>query len=412
MGFFSKQQIQSIERPDGKQLSCNSCGLYKDVRNPKMKPFGNFKKGIMCIGEYPREVEDMRGKAWQGKDGSLLRKTLLDFGIDLFDDCINLYALGCQPKDDEGKTRNADNHEISCCRRFVLAAIKEYKPSIIIVLGKSALQSVIGARWKKDWGEFTKWVGNLIPDQDLKAWICPVFSPYYVHTEEKEEVENVWRGQLENALRMQHVPFPIYKQPNITLLYKAEDLKVLSTIKNCSTIAFDYETTGLKPHAEGHKIVCASVATDEDNVYAFMMPKQRSLRQPLIQLLENDTIGKMAHNMKFEKTWTYYRLNNTIVENWQWDSMLAAHLLDNRAGVTGLKFQTYVKFGLIDYSSEIEPWLQADEKNSNSFNRLEEFVASKENAKKVLTYCALDSVLEYRLAMLQKKEMGLLQLPF
>ena len=50
-GFFTKQEIQSSQRPDGKSLTCYSCGLYKHATHPKMEPYGNFKKGIMNIGE-------------------------------------------------------------------------------------------------------------------------------------------------------------------------------------------------------------------------------------------------------------------------------------------------------------------------------------------------------------------------
>jgi hypothetical protein len=59
-GFFTKEQTQSITRPDGKHLSCNSCGLYKQCSSPKMQPYGNFEKQIMCIGDAPSEEEDLR----------------------------------------------------------------------------------------------------------------------------------------------------------------------------------------------------------------------------------------------------------------------------------------------------------------------------------------------------------------
>ena len=57
-GFFTRKETESKTRPNGKTLSCTSCGLYKRVISPKMQPFGNFKKGIMNIGEAPGEIED------------------------------------------------------------------------------------------------------------------------------------------------------------------------------------------------------------------------------------------------------------------------------------------------------------------------------------------------------------------
>ena len=68
-GFFTKQQTQSISRPDGKVHSCASCGLYQHVQSPRMVPFGNFKKRILNIGKAPDETDDEKGRPFQGRAG-------------------------------------------------------------------------------------------------------------------------------------------------------------------------------------------------------------------------------------------------------------------------------------------------------------------------------------------------------
>lgn len=409
-GFFTKQQTQSTTRPDGKKLTCYSCGLYRDVHSPKMPPFGNFARGIMNIGEAPGETEDLRGKPWQGEAGALLRKTYKELGVDLFEDCININAVNCRPMKAD-KNRTPTNYEVDCCRKIVLGAIELYKPKVIVLFGTLAIYSVIGARWKKDLRGIMKWHGWTIPDQNLQAWVCPVFHPSYILRSDKNRaIKTIWEQDLKRAFNLR--AFPKHKEPTITYL-KETELEVLKTIPNQTSVAFDYETTGLKPHRKEHKIVCASVAVNEGEVYVFMLPKKRGLKLPFINLLANPYIKKMAHNMKFEETWSYYKLYGQRVKNWGWCSLQAAHILDNRRGTAGLKFQTYVRFGIIDYSSEIEPHLQAtDQKNANSVNKVLEFIEVPANAKKLLLYCALDSIYMYRLAVLQKKEMKLLDLPF
>jgi hypothetical protein len=115
----------------------------------------------------------------------------------------------------------------------------------------------------------------------------------------------------------------------------------------------------------------------------------------------------MAHNIKYEDTWCKHRLR-TEVKNWEFDSMLAAHILDNREGITSLKFQTYVNFGTIDYASKVYPYLMGtDYKNANSHNRI--FEADQED---LLFYCGCDSIYEYRLAMRQIRQMNYSFLPF
>lgn len=417
-GFFSRKQIESRTRPAGKSLSCTSCGLYKDVISPKMKPFGNFKKGIMNIGEAPNEIDDRRGKQFQGKYGKLLEKTYRDLGIDLFEDCINIYSANCRPTNENDSNRTPTNFEVDNCRRIVLAAIEEYKPKVIVLMGDTAIHSLIGHRWKKDLGKISKWRGFTIPDQDFKAWVCPTYSPNFIlrqnesgyRKDDGDAIEMVvWRNDLKQAVKCLKKELPIYKEPTIDVITDLNELNYItlgkSKVRSTGNreIAFDYETTGLKPHAEGHRIVCASVADSEDHVYVFMMPQTRQERKPFVDLLLNPNIKKIAQNMKFEHNWTQVRLK-IEVQGWVWDTMQASHILDNRSGITGLKFQVFVQFGIVDYDSDISYYLgSAEEDNANAINRIMELVNKPGGKEKLMKYCALDSIFEYRLSKLQRQ---------
>jgi hypothetical protein len=195
----------------------------------------------------------------------------------------------------------------------------------------------------------------------------------------------------------------VYKEPVIEII---QDLSVLNSITS-GRVAFDFETDGLKPHAIGHRIICCAVADTVDHVWVFMIPQTRAERQPLVKLLANPNVGKCAHNMKFEQSWSVVRLNQPV-ENWLWDSMLAAHILDNRTGVTNLKFQAYVNFGIIDYASEIAPYLAGDDTNANSFNTVSKLIATIDGQHKLLTYCGYDAIYEKRLAEQQMELIGVL----
>lgn len=399
-GFFSKQETVSEKRPNGKTLSCHSCGLYRHAQSPKMKPYGNFDKGIMVIGEALTEADDENGMPFMGKAGRLLKSALAVNDVVLYDDCVSLNAINCRPKGKNNSDRKGTQHEIDCCRRIVLDAIKQYKPKVIIALGFDAMNSLIGNRWQGSMENMVKWRGWKIPDQDLGCWVCPTLSPDEVMKyEHNKGVKTVWEQDIKNAIEMVNVPFPVYKEPEIIIL--KDDLSVLSKIVPPSIVAIDYETTGLKPHSEGHRIVCASVAVSPDKVYVFKMPRKAAKRKPFVELLRNKGIRKMAHNMKFEHTWSKEILNTTV-QNWYWDSMIAAHILDNRSGITGLKFQTYVNFGIVDYNSNVSKSLIAD--GSNDYNSIESFIESSvKNEYEMLKYNGLDSIYEYRLAMLQQQ---------
>lgn len=398
-GFFSKKETESNFRPDGKTYSCASCGLYKDCQSPRMKPYGNGKKGIVNIGMLTIS-DDERGKPWQGKTGRFLRRIYEEQGIDLFEDCINIPAVFCY-------TDKPTNYNVACCRSKLMKYLAEIQPKMIFLYGMNAVDSVIGHRWKKDMSSIDKWRGWQIPDQELKSWLHPMLDPNFVGNA-TAEILTVFKNDFIKAVEKLEEPFPRFKKPNIKVI---EDLSVLDSI-NTQQVAFDYETTGKKPHSAGHRIICCSVAYTENDVYVFMMPKTKKEREPFLRVLTNPKIGKIAQNMKFEHTWSRERLRVEVTP-WDWDTMLATHIIDNRSGVTGLKFQMYVQFGVIDYSSEIEPYLRAkDEKDSNAINQIEELLKKPGGKEKLLTYCAMDSIGEFRLAQRQIKVFDYDFLPF
>lgn len=410
-GFFSSQETQSKTRPDGKSYTCVSCGLIKRSKSPRMKPWGNFSKKIMNIGPGMSSADDAAGASFSDAYGRYVTKAYKRLGVNLSEDCLNLQAVNCACVDEDGNDKTPTDYEISCCRRSIMKYIDQYQPKVIIVFGETALKSLIGHRWQKDFGGIHKWRGYCIPDQDLKAWICPVYSPKFVSEAKGDEVRTIWEQDLSRALSMEGVKFPKNKKPTIDLV---DDLRILeSAVKKGDLVAIDYETTGLKPHGAGQRIVSASIAPSNDYVMAFLMPETKSERAPWVNVLKDGSVAKTAQNMKFEEQWSAVRLRQPV-NGWIWDTMLATHLLDNRTGVTGLKFQTYVHFGVVDYDSDVSPYLRSkdDAAGGNGLNRIMELISTESGKIKLLTYNAWDSIWERRLMEIQTKMMDFPFLPF
>jgi len=261
--------------------------------------------------------------------------------------------------------------------------------------------SLLGDRWKKKLGGIAKWRGWTIPDRDINAWLCPTFHPSYISRIDTDEIFTIWEQDLQKAFMMIDTPLPAFHndEEDVHIIDNLEDLPPFPEI-----VAFDYETTGIKPHAKGHRIVCASIAYNENEVYSFMMPSSPIKRKPFIDMLRNPNIKKIAHSMKFEETWSRVRLRQPV-QGWWWDTMLMAHILDNRPGINRLKFQVYIQEGIVDYDSEIASYLKGVEpKNANSLNRIMELIKKPGGKEKLMLYCGLDSLYTYRLAMRQRKE--------
>lgn len=377
---------------------CEKCGLYKGCLSPRMEPTGEGRKGILILAEGPGAKEDEQGIQLIGQAGQTLRKHLHRLDIDLDKDTIKSNSVRCRCP----SNRTPKSKEIDACRGHVLELIKQYKPKLIIPLGGVAIESLLGHRWKKDLDGITKWRGWTIPDRDFHSWMCPTFHPSYINRQTTSPVaELVFRQDLEKAISMLSVPFPQFgnEKDKIVLLDEQKAIQTIRCILRTKPItSFDYETTGLKPHKRGHYIKYASIS-DGDNAWSFILTP--SVKVALKRYLESEECKKIGANVSFEKTWSKVRIGcdvNGVI----WDIVQAAHILDNRPGITGLKFQTYVRLGVIDYDSKIEKYLRStEEKNANAFNQIE-----KADPKEIMLYNGLDSLFTYKIAMMQMEEMG------
>lgn len=402
-GFFTIEEFQKKSPKVMSVPGCGICKLHKGCRTPKMKPAGQGLKKILIIAEAPGEKEDSRGEQLIGKSGQRLRKILRKLGIDLDQDCRKINAVNCRPPDN----RTPKNREIECCRPNLIKEIEKFQPKIIMPLGGIAIRSLLGHRWHRDLGGINKWRGWKIPDRELKSWICPTFHPAYVDIESNKNpaCELIFEKDTKSAIDCLREDFPTFKDESKQVEILTETPEVNQYLQHLldnppTMFAFDYETTGLKPQHSQHNIVTCAISTDPDKAVAFNL-KNRS--KPLLkQILSADHIKKIAANMKFEDLWTRTKLR-TQIKGWLWDTMLAAHCLDNRPGITSLKFQAYVHYGLIDYDSHIEEYLKSKEKHGNAFNRIYEA-----DRNELLIYNGIDALLEHRLARKQMLHFGIL----
>lgn len=398
-GFFTKSETSSRKKIKGKS-SCFACGLMQKCKSPKMQPIGKNGKSIMIIGSHPTKRDDSKGRPFSSAEGRLLRKVFEEKGIDILKDCVLINAVNCAPP----KEREPTGKEIGHCRDvMVLKAIEEHQPKLIFLLGSSAVTSFIGHRWTKDkMGSFDRWRGWTIPDQEFKSWVVPIYSPSYVLANPYDEVFAIWRSDITKGLFTSASIFPISTTPKINTLTDLEKLKEL--LPEHSLVAFDYETTGLKPQAKGHKIVCVGVAWGWDDVCVFMLPDKEECG-PFIEFLQNEKYLKIASNLKYEEAWSMHCLD-TSVKGWHFDTMLMSHILDNRPYITSIKFQTYVRLGIIGYDEDVAPYLKSKDGKANAINRVPELLKKPKGKELLLEYCALDALYEWRVAYLQNNEIA------
>lgn len=405
-GFFEtpkKEKTKAV--PKIRELNCETCGLYKGCNSPRMAPSGKGEKEILIIAEAPGAKEDEQGVQLVGQAGQVLRQALRLAGIDLDRDCRKTNAVCCRPPDN----RKPTPLELNCCRQNLWKEIERFKPKLIIVLGSEAAKSFLGHRWKKDFPGISALRGWPVPDRGSGCWVYYTFHPSYVlRSEGIPTVKKTFQTDLGNAVKLLREEMPVFREgkKDIDFALTEKDIcqwLLLIMDKPPELLSIDYETSGLKPYRKGHFIrTCAlSFWNDSlgfDQTIAFpMLPE--IMPDFKARILNNPKIRKAAHHIPMEDIWGRVALK-ARTKGWAWDTCLAAHVLDSRGGTANLKFQSYVHFGLADYSSHIEPFLESvEDKNGNSFNRVGEIPLEE-----LLFYNGMDALNTSRLATIQQNK--------
>ena len=402
--FGVPAQSESTSVRSAVNLSCITCGLHKGVQSPRMQPFGEFRSGIMLIGGAPSEVDDREGIPWQAKAGSVLKSTLRRLGVDLERDCLSLNAVNCRPPND----RSSTSHEQACCRaKIVEPAILEDRPKVIILLGGDVTASVLGQISPDISSSIYKWRGFQIPIPEWGCYVCPTFHPDFI-IGDNQDLEVIWKKDIEAAINLLNapVPKPIDLRRRVTILRDEESiLRELGKIKDAldGWFSFDYETTGIQPQI--HKLISASFCYSEEMSYAFMWTGSERVKKAFRDALVNPDVGKVAHNIKFEQGWSQEHLGVDKIE-WAVDTMLAAHVIDNRSGICSLKLQAFLNFGIKPYEKLITPFLGSpDKEKPHAPNTIDKFI-ERYGEDELLLYNGIDSLVTYMLAAKQMKMIG------
>jgi DNA polymerase len=361
-----------------------------------MPPTGRGKRKILFVGEAPGETEDKLGVQLVGKTGQYLRAVLRKLDLEL-DDCWKTNAVTCRPPGNK-----IQRHHVDGCRPNLVKTVRRLKPRVVLLLGGSAVRSLLQTERDEAAGSIARWVGWKIPSQEYGAWLCPTYHPSYLLRMNDRVLDLIFRRHVADALKLEHQKPP--QEPLEKLQGTVERLKDTRQVKKRlealagtqGTIAFDYEANALKPDQEGSRLASVSFCLNGEETFAF--PMRDSLKPALSAVLRSRGLRKIAANLKNEERWTRAILGHPV-QGWFWDTMLSAHVLDNRTAISGLKFQAFVRFGIADYARPVEPYFES---TAGGFNRVFDCPIDD-----LLTYNGLDSLLTYRLAMLQREEMGL-----
>ena len=139
---------------------CRGCELYA---NATQAVFGEGSTGaeIMLIGEQPGDKEDLAGAPFVGPAGKLLDAALEEAGIDrslaYVTNVVKHFKWKRMPTGGKRRLHDKPNaYEITACRPWLEAEIAQVRPRILVCLGATAAQALIGKTFRvsRDRGHF------------------------------------------------------------------------------------------------------------------------------------------------------------------------------------------------------------------------------------------------------------------
>jgi uracil-DNA glycosylase len=128
---------------------CRNCDLWKTATQTVFGEGGPHPRA-MLVGEQPGDQEDIQGRPFVGPAGKLLDRALIEAGIDR----KTVYVTNAvkhfkwEPRGKRRIHKKPNSMEIAACKPWIDAEIEVIKPLVIVCLGATAAQALLGRTFK------------------------------------------------------------------------------------------------------------------------------------------------------------------------------------------------------------------------------------------------------------------------
>ena len=140
-----------LDRLRSAASGCHGCELYRDATQTVFGE-GSPEAKVLVVGEQPGDKEDVAGEPFVGPAGKLLDRAFEEAGFDR----RTLYVTNAVKhfkfkRDEHGKRRihqKPGRTEVVACRPWLLAELRAVRPELVLLLGATAAQSLLGPRFR------------------------------------------------------------------------------------------------------------------------------------------------------------------------------------------------------------------------------------------------------------------------
>ena len=142
---------------------CRACELW---RNATQTVFGEGPRRarVLIVGEQPGNSEDLEGAPFVGPAGRLLDRALVEAGIDresvYVTNVVKHFKWRRAPSGKRRIHQKPDRAEVEACRPWLEAEVARLRPELIVALGATAAQALLGRTFR-----VTKQHGEVLPSE-------------------------------------------------------------------------------------------------------------------------------------------------------------------------------------------------------------------------------------------------------
>jgi len=179
---------------------CRACDLWK---NATQTVFGEGKSPakVMLVGEQPGDQEDRAGRPFVGPAGRLLDQALEEAGIDRSEVYVtNVVKHFKWSPAERGKKRihkKPRYSEIQACRPWLDAELEVVKPRVLVCLGASAAQALLGKDFR-----VTRERGRLIESSLAQHVIATVHPSSILRAQDDESRHSQMKAFVDDLKRV------------------------------------------------------------------------------------------------------------------------------------------------------------------------------------------------------------------
>jgi uracil-DNA glycosylase len=128
---------------------CRACDLWK-CGTQTVFGEGSPHAKVMFVGEQPGDKEDLAGRPFVGPAGGLLDRALVEAGIDRAEVYVTnvVKHFKWEPRGKRRIHKKPNAMEIGACRPWLDAEIQVTRPEVLVLLGATAAQALLGKNFK------------------------------------------------------------------------------------------------------------------------------------------------------------------------------------------------------------------------------------------------------------------------